>query len=403
MSSQTVSGGIRKERIDILDGMRGVAAVFVVLYHLIETYQNSSVHVINHAYLAVDFFFILSGFVVSYAYDERLGRELNIVSFFIRRFIRLHPMVVFATVLGAVLYCFQDSPWFPLIQDSTWRDVLTVAVMGILFMPCGIYHDIRGWNEMFCLNSPQWTLFYEYIANICYGLFLYRLSNKGLWIMTVLTALLTLNLTLDLNIGQFMVNRSNLKYTVIGGWCWDSSDFFIGFTRLLFPFCCGMLIRRMGWKIAVRHRFEVCAFILIGVFFVPKLPGMLNGIFESCCILLVFPLLMIIGSGCGDKSKAKSVYLLLGRLSYPMYLIHFPIVYLQTAWVSLHPSAGLAENIVVTTACFLSILMTAHFSYKYYETPVRRRMVLYVVLTERLRVDTSAEMEDTEHEHRRST
>ena len=86
-----------------------------------------------------------------------------------------------------------------------------------------------------------------------------------------------------------------------------------------------------------------------------------------------------------------------------MYLIHFPIVYLQTAWVSLHPSAGLAENIVVTTACFLSILMTAHFSYKYYETPVRRRMVLYVVLTERLRVDTSAEMEDTEHEHRRST
>lgn len=378
MSILAVRGGIRKERIDILDGMRGVAAVFVVLYHLIETYQNSSVHFINHAYLAVDFFFILSGFVVSYAYDEQMGHGLNIVSFFKRRLIRLHPMVMFATVLGMVSYCFQGSPCFPLIYDSTWCDVLTVAVMGMLFIPCGIYRDIRGWNEMFCLNSPQWTLFYEYIANICYGLILNRLSNSGLWIMTTLAALLTLNLSLDLNIVCFMADRSDLRYTVIGGWCWDNSNVFIGFTRLLFPFCCGMLIRRKGWQIAVRHRFEVCSFILLGVFFVPKLPGILNGIFEACCIILVFPLLIMIGSGSGGSCKAKEWLLLLGRLSYPMYLIHFPIVYLQTAWVSLHPSAGLAENIVVTTTCFLAILMTAYLSLKYYETPARKRLQNFI-------------------------
>lgn len=362
-----------KQHIDILDGMRGVAAIFVVLYHLIETYQNSSIHIINHAYLAVDLFFVLSGFVVSYAYDQRLQSSLTVLSFFKRRLIRLHPMVVFATILGAAMYYFQSSPAFPIIEQTSWSMLITVLLMHIFFIPCTPLNDIRGWNEMFCLNSPQWTLFFEYIANVIYGLILYRLSNRTLWVITIFFSLFTLNLSLNINIGNFFAERNELIYTVIGGWCCNNSDIFIGFSRLMFPFCCGIIIQRMNWKISIRHSFAVISFIIIGVFFVPKLPGILNGIYEAICILFVFPLLIMIGFGNNRKEKKQS-YLIIGKISYPLYITHFPFVYLQASWASRHPSAGLSEIFFFTFACFVIIIIVAYLSYRYFECPARKRL-----------------------------
>ena len=64
-----------KPRYEILDGLRGVASMIVVAFHLFETYSGNPVHqILNHGYLAVDFFFVLSGFVVGYAYDDRWDR-----------------------------------------------------------------------------------------------------------------------------------------------------------------------------------------------------------------------------------------------------------------------------------------------------------------------------------------
>ena len=84
-----------KPKYEILDGLRGVAAMLVVAFHLFETYSKGpAFQIINHGYLAVDFFFVLSGFVIGYAYDDRWGKSLTLKNFFKRRLIRLHPMVV---------------------------------------------------------------------------------------------------------------------------------------------------------------------------------------------------------------------------------------------------------------------------------------------------------------------
>lgn len=92
-----------KPHYNILDGLRGVAALTVVCFHLFEAYATSHLdQKINHGYLAVDFFFILSGFVVGYAYDDR-WKTMCITDFLKRRFIRLHPMVVLGAVIGAVM------------------------------------------------------------------------------------------------------------------------------------------------------------------------------------------------------------------------------------------------------------------------------------------------------------
>lgn len=376
-----------KQRIVALDGLRGVAAVMVVLYHLVETYQNSSIHIINHAYLAVDFFFILSGYVVSYAYDSRWDDRFGVRHFFTRRLVRLQPMVVFATLWGGLLFYFQMAPAFPLLGQTKLSRLLLAVLMGMLFIPTPAQMDIRGWGEMFCLNSPQWTLAWEYLANIMYALFLRKLSNKGLGALTVFAALLTILLSFNIDVFGFLGNRDSLSYTVIGGWCLNSTDIYVGFSRLLFPFCCGMLIQRMRLRLIVPNAFAVCAMAIIGLFFVPKLPGTFNGLFECVCILFLFPLIIMIGSADGVAIKEKSeekgrnpkrVCLFLGELSYPLYITHFPLVYIQASWVSCHPNASFVDNLIVTLVCLICIFVVAVLSHRFVEKPICNALNGYI-------------------------
>ena len=89
-----------KPHYDILDGLRGIAALTVVWFHIFEAFATSHLDQrINHGYLAVDFFFILSGFVIGYAYDDR-WKKMTVTEFLKRRLIRLHPMVVIGAVIG---------------------------------------------------------------------------------------------------------------------------------------------------------------------------------------------------------------------------------------------------------------------------------------------------------------
>ena len=131
-----------KPRYEILDGLRGVAAVLVVAYHLFETYYEGSPHQpINHGYLAVDFFFVLSGFVIGYAYDDRWDK-MSTWSFFKRRLIRLHPMVIFGTLFGALMFYFCSCGEFPLINQTPWYMVLLVMFWCLTMIPLPNTMDI---------------------------------------------------------------------------------------------------------------------------------------------------------------------------------------------------------------------------------------------------------------------
>lgn len=179
-----------KAHYDLLDGLRGVAALMVIWYHIFEGYAfagGSIIETFNHGYLAVDFFFILSGFVIGYAYDDRWGRNLTMKSFFKRRLIRLHPMVIMGAVLGAITFCIQGC-----IQWDGTHIALSMIMLSLLcsifFIPAmpGAGYEVRGNGEMFPLNGPCWSLFFEYIGNILYALFIRRLSNKALTVLTIL-------------------------------------------------------------------------------------------------------------------------------------------------------------------------------------------------------------------------
>ena len=175
-----------KPHYDILDGLRGVAAIMVVWFHLFEAYATSHLDQrINHGYLAVDFFFILSGFVIGYAYDDRWKKKMSVKDFLKRRLIRLHPMVVMGAVIGAVMFYFQGcSVWD--VSAVSLSMLLTATLLNALLIPATPGSEIRGLGEMYPLNGPSWSLFFEYIGNVLYALFIRKLPTRALSVLVLL-------------------------------------------------------------------------------------------------------------------------------------------------------------------------------------------------------------------------
>ena len=372
-----------KPRYEILDGLRGVAALMVVLFHIFETYSKGPAYqIINHGYLAVDFFFVLSGFVVGYAYDDRWDR-MSTWGFFKRRLTRLHPMVIAGTLVGASLFFFSGTA-FPKTQEiELWKYMLCL-VMGLLIIPCGNRLDIRGWGELNSFNGPQWTLTLEYIGNILYAFVLRRLPKVALAVLCACCAFFTLDVTLGWNVfGIF----EKPQYTVIGGWSLAPEQIYIAFTRLLYPFLCGLLISRIlpgrrtpanpsGSPIHLKGGFWWCGLAIVVLLAMPNIGGKMgvpDGLYQAACILVLFPLIVLAGAGSRTTDKrSTAVCKWLGEISYPFYITHYPLIYMQMDWVAQHPDAPQWQHIAVGAGTVIMAIMLAWGLLKAYDLPVRQ-------------------------------
>lgn len=366
-----------KPRYEILDGLRGVAAVMVVLFHLLETYSKGpAFQIINHGYLAVDFFFLLSGFVIGYAYDDRWNK-MTIWGFFKRRIVRLQPMVVMGTVIGAALYGFGQCEGFPLVGTTPGWKVLLAFVMGCLMIPCGPKMDIRGWQETNSFNGPNWTLTWEYLANILYALVLRHLPKFILALLAAGAAFCTLDICLNWNVfGLLTEARTPQIYTVIGGWTLNPEQMYIGLTRLFYPFLCGLLLSRIGKFIKAKGGFWWCSIILATLLAIPCIGGegsILNGVYNAVCILIIFPIIVLIGAGSQiHGTKGAALCTLLGEISYPLYITHYPLLYAHMAWAWSHPEAPVYLHAMVTAGIFVLSIGLAYACLKLYDIPVRK-------------------------------
>ena len=367
-----------KPRYEILDGLRGVAAMLVVMFHLFETYSPGVPYqIINHGYLAVDFFFVLSGFVIGYAYDDRWG-SMTIWSFFKRRLIRLHPLLIMGTIVGLVFFYFGgDHPDFARLNDTpVWLAVI-VAVLCFTMIPMPTSLDIRGWSEMNPLNGATWSLFWEYLANIAYAIFIRRFSKVVLAVFVACSAVLTVILCFDIDIFGWLAARDYAKYTVIGGWSLTPDQIQIGLTRLLYPFFCGLLLSRIGKLIPVKGGFWLCSIIIVILLAMPRVGGVnpenfwMNGLYEAVCILIVFPLIVAIGAGSSTKGRTTAINRFLGDISYPLYVTHYPLIYVQMSWATTHKDLPASTHVFVAVCIFVLAIAIAYASFKLYDVPVR--------------------------------
>lgn len=366
-----------KPRYEILDGLRGVAAAIVLLYHHFEVNGlGLTTSPINHGYLAVDFFFILSGYVVGYAYDDRWNR-MSTWTFFKRRLVRLHPMIVLSTLVGLLFFYFGTGDMFPLVSETPVGKLLVVALLGLLMIPVPVSMDVRGWAEVSPINGSGWTLYFEYFANIIYALFIRRFPRWLLALFVAASAFLTLNVALGWDVFGTLGERPGTAYTMVGGWALTAPELTIGFTRLLFPFFAGLLLSRMGWKIRVRGGFLWCSLLLVVLLAMPRVGGeahgLWNGMYEAACILLFFPVVVLMGAGSVTTGRTAKACKFLGDISYPLYITQYPIVFtLLGGWISNTPDATSAQVLFTSIMSYLFCFAAAYASLKLYDEPVRR-------------------------------
>jgi peptidoglycan/LPS O-acetylase OafA/YrhL len=362
LNTQTFSD--TKPHYHIVDGLRGVAAITVVCFHIFEAYATSHLdQCINHGYLAVDFFFILSGFVVGYAYDDRRG-TMKTKDFIKRRMIRLHPMVVIGAVIGAIMFYFQGcSVWD--VSKVTAGALLIATLLNALFIPATPGTEIRGLGEMFPLNGPSWSLFFEYIGNILYVLFIRKFSTKALaWIVFVAGC----------GLAGFAI--AGPYGDLCAGFSLTGIEFTGGFSRLLFSFSAGLLLSRIFKPANVRAAFWICSLSIVVLLAVPRIGGAaslwMNGVYDTVCCLLFFPLLVYLGASgkTTDKYTAR-ICKFLGDISYPLYMVHYPFIYLYYAWVK-NNHLTFQESLPGAAGVVIGSIILAYLCLMLYDVPVRK-------------------------------
>lgn len=357
-----------KPHYALLDGLRGVAALMVIWYHVFEGFATSPVDQrFNHGYLAVDFFFILSGFVIGYAYDDR-WKKMKIKSFFKRRLIRLHPMVVLGVVLGAATFFIQGSVKWD--GSHVAISMVMLAMLLNLFMipeAPGIKSEIRGNGEMYPLNGPNWSLFFEYVGNILYAFFIRKLSTRALSILVFL---------LGICLASFAVfNFSGFGHIGVG-WTLADYNFPGGFLRMMFSYSLGLLLSRIFQPMKVRGAFWICSLVLFGLFSVPHVGNMqnlwLNGIYDCFCVMIVFPcLLYLAASGTTTDKSSTRICKFMGDISYPLYVVHYPFMYLFFAWVWKN-NLTYSQTFPMPIILLVGNVLFAYLCLKLYDEPVRK-------------------------------
>lgn len=357
-----------KPHFELLDGLRGVAALMVLVYHVFEGFCTSPLDQrCNHGYLAVPFFFILSGFVIGYAYDDRWGR-MGVWGFLRRRLVRLHPMVIAGVLLGGAAFLWQGSVRW----DGTpvALSAVLLAMLCTLFMvpaaPGGLT-EIRGNGEIFPVNGPYWSLFAEYVGSVLYAVLLRRLSVCRLSLLVGLSGL---------GVGAYaVVNGSGFCHLGVG---WTLSDRYLGAGLLLMTYCfsAGLLMARVFRPVRVRGAFWLCSAGVVALVAMPRVGGAgamwLNGLYEAFCVLVAFPLLVWLGaSGRTTDRRSSAVCRFCGDVSYPVYVVHYPSMYLFYAWVW-REGLDFGQVWPVGMALVAGNVLLAYFLLKVYDEPLRR-------------------------------
>jgi peptidoglycan/LPS O-acetylase OafA/YrhL len=336
----------------MLDALRGVAAISVAIYHACVIF--GATQLLPKAFLAVDFFFLLSGIVVAHAYEERL-KNGEIAGYLERRAIRLYPMILLGAFIGMSVLLTS-----PAVRQMSGMTVIVLGLSAVLCIPIVRANIYPGSHSIAPVNIPSWSLFFELFVNALYGLMAKRLTNR-LLIAIVLGSLLVEGF------GIVKFNGVDLgAYTETFKW---------GFARVLFPFFLGVLINRAVVPrdhSPSRMMPALLPVILVATLCVPSW-GSGTGISELVAIAIIYPVIIIAAMNTTVASQQQG-FTWVGAISYPLYAIHSPLflwlarLQRQTAFrFPVSPYWWIAAALTVS-------VLTAWAVYKVYDVPVRESL-----------------------------
>jgi peptidoglycan/LPS O-acetylase OafA/YrhL len=351
-----------RHRFHFLDGLRGIAAVFVILAHtpsyLVRSYSP------RNPFLAVDFFFCLSGFVIAFSYERRLAEGLAFFDFLQARFIRLFPVYLLGSILGLGLLLTVDSH-MPGMAGPGRK--ITLFVLGLFLLP-NLVPSMSAY--LFPLMMPAWSLFFEVVANIGYAALVLRAAAKN-WVLLLgmlLSAILLLH---------YVIGRGSFAYL---GWPSDPSVFYLSLARVTLSFAAGVLTLRLyralpypGWPQALNWLLPAAITCALLFLLESPLAFMGNGYFQLLCAIGIFPTLVLCGAWIHMPSRLTSICIVLGDISYPAYLLHpiflRPLLYHRFREYALHHAVA---SSLYLPAVILVTMVAAYLAAHYYDAPLRK-------------------------------
>jgi peptidoglycan/LPS O-acetylase OafA/YrhL len=331
-----------------LDGMRGLAAIFVVLRH---SYPFFGLPRVGESFLAVDLFFGLSGFVLAHAYSRRLDSDLSTQQFMFLRVIRLYPLALLALTLGAFAIGATLKPPF---APGLLGLAIGVGFGSLLLLAPGF--SFNGVSPPM-INDPTWSLFFEMIANVVMGV-LWR------WLKSPVLALICLASAAGLIIAVIQ------EGTLDTGYSWDTA--WIGLARVGYSFFLGVLICRFQ----DRFPLKVSAWIVLGIEAVSLMvvpPETLRGAYDLLWVLVGFPLL-IATAVQREPGRGIGIFQFLGVTSYAIYVLHVPLRRLMQYGLKgfLHRDLMMIDAPWSGFVFVILVCVTGWLADRYYDAPVRR-------------------------------
>lgn len=302
----------KTDRLEGLDALRGLAAMIILVFHAGKNFHIPAVF--PHGYLVVDFFFMLSGYVMARSYEDKFRGGLSGVRFFARRYARLWPTMAIGGLVA-----------LPLLLVADTEHALTIAAFGLMLIPVFTTKDV------FPLNGPTWSIFFELFSNLVHGFLLWRLSNKALMV--------TISIIIILLVVQIQI---------FGGYSLGPSpaNFVGGFTRVLLSYVIGIMLFRI-WG-------DTPPFALPGPVALLLMPLAIvgtsflfsgNWIVQLGFVLAICPLLL-----AGGLSMTASRWMpIAGALSFPLYAVHFPIMMVCVAF-GFGASSAVAASLAAAAA-----------------------------------------------------
>ena len=309
-------------RLPLLDGLRGIAALFVMLYHAQMVFGISGPF--SRGYLFVDLFFLLSGFVLTLSAEARMNAGWGTIGFMRARILRIWPMAAVGTLAGAISLALSGS------DDGLVGPVL----LGLLMIPA-----LFGNRELFPLNGPQWSLFLELLGNLVHGLLLRRLSDPLLALLVLLCGAV-----LIVTVTHF---GSNTLGPYSFNWWW-------ALPRLGFSYVLGILLARRRTKArhnAGRHWWLALSAPGALILLLDRLPLAVPA-GDLLIVLTAFPALFWLAATSVTPPAAVRWLACLGRMSFPLYTIHLPVLLLVAAF-GRHPSMMALAVIATIIAAIL--------------------------------------------------
>ena len=280
-------------------------------------------------------------------------------------------MVVMGAVIGAVMFYFQGcSVWD--VSTVSISMLLVATLLNALLIPATPGSEIRGLGEMYPLNGPSWSLFFEYIGNILYAFVIRKLPTRALSVLVLLAGCGLAAFAVWGPLGDICV-----------GFAMDGVNMTGGSLRLLFAFSAGLLLSRVVKPIHIKGAFWICSLAVVALLSVPRIGGSehlwMNGLYDTVCAVVFFPLLVYLGASGKTTDKITTrVCKFLGDISYPLYMVHYPFIYLYYAWVK-NENLTFEQSLPGAAVLVAGSVILAYLCLKLYDEPVRRFLTKHLL------------------------